>query len=282
MLAVAALAAVVTTFLFGMAPARRVSRTTPSSALNAASARLVRPAGHVARSLVAAQVALSLPPLMGAGLFARTLDNLRTFDRGFRHEDVLLVDVDARRIKKDRPALLAFYQQTLAFVERLPNVKAASLSAVTPLMGGGISMPIAINGQPVGSGDMHFNVIAPRYLEVLGTPFVLGRDFTNRDDATAPPVAIVNEAFVRQNMQDAAPLGQQVSVVGSPQDMQVVGVVRDAVYESLRQTPPPTVNAAYLQSRADTVTPRFTLPGLSRRRSLRSGARSNRSWPASR
>ena len=219
----------------------------PAAAMNAASPRLVRPGGRVARSLVAAQVAISLPLLIGAGLFARTLDNLRTLDRGFRHEDVLLVDVDARRTGKDKPAASSVLSASARFVEQLPGVKAASLSAVTPLMGGGISMPIAVNGQAVG-GEMHFNVIAPRYFEVLGTPFVLGRDFTNRDDATAPPVAIVNEAFVRQYMKDSVPLGQRVSVVGSPQEMQVVGVVRDAVYENLRQTPPPTVYAAYLQS----------------------------------
>jgi putative ABC transport system permease protein len=259
-LAFATLAAVVTTFLFGMAPACRVTFATPASAMNAASPRLVRPGGRVARSLVAAQVAISLPLLIGAGLFARTLDNLRTLDRGFRHEDVLLIDVDARRSGKDKPALRGFYQQVLAFVEQLPSVKAASLSAVTPLMGGGISMPIAVNGQAVG-GEMHFNVIAPRYFEVLGTPFVLGRDFTNRDDATAPHVAIVNEAFVRQYMKDLAPLGQRVSVVGSPQDMQVVGVVKDAVYENLRQTPPPTVYAAYLQSGVDTATLEIHAPG---------------------
>ncbi len=261
----ATLAAVVTTFLFGMAPAWRVTFRSHASAMNAASPRFLRPEGRVARSLVAAQVAISLPLLIGAGLFARTLDNLRTLDRGFRHEDVLLIDVDARRTGKDKPALRAFYQQTLAFVEQLPSVKAVSLSAVTPLMGGGISMPIALNGQPVsgeiGGREMHFNVIAPRYFEVLGTPFVLGRDFTNRDDATAPRVAIVNEAFVRQYIKDAAPLGQRVSVVGSAQDMEVVGVVRDAVYESLRQTPPSTVYAAFLQGGDDTATVEIYAPG---------------------
>ena len=257
----AMLAAVLTTFLFGMAPAWRLTSATPASAMNAASPRLLRPGGRGARLLVAAQVAISLPILIGAGLFARTLDNLRTLDRGFRHEDVLLVDLDARRTGKDQDALRAFYQQTLAFVEQLPNVKATSLSAVTPLMGGGISLPIAVNGQTVGSGEMHVNVIAPRYFDVLGTPFVLGRDFTNRDDATSPRVAIVNQAFVRQYLKDQAPLGQRVSVVGSPQDMQVVGVVGDAVYESLRQTPPPTVYTAYLQGRVDTATLEIHAPG---------------------
>jgi putative ABC transport system permease protein len=259
-LSFATLIAIVTTFLFGMAPAWRLSFTAPAAGMNAASPRLVRRGGRLARSLVAAQVAITLPLLVGAGLFTQTLDNLRTLDRGFRHEDVLLVDVDARRSGKDTPALRASYQQVLAFVERLPGVRAASLSAVTPLMGGGISLPIAVNGQLIG-GETHFNMIAPRYFEVLRTPFALGRDFTNRDDETAPPVAIVNETFVRQYMRDVAPLGQRLSVVGSPRDMQVVGVVRDAVYENLRQTPPPTVYAAFLQSSIDTATLEIHAPG---------------------
>jgi predicted permease len=120
-------------------------------------------------------------------------------------------------------------------------------------MGGGISMPISVNGQPVGSEELHFNQVAPRYFETMDTPFVLGRDFTLRDDATAPGVAIVNEAFVRQYMPEGSPLGQRVSVVGSPDERQVVGVVKDAVYETLRQTPPPTVYVPYLQSSGDAV-----------------------------
>src|SRR6185436_10947592 len=103
-------------------------------------------------------------------------------------------------------------------------VTAASMSSVTPLMGGGISMPIAVNAQPIGSGELHFNQVAPRYFETLRTPFVLGRDFTLHDDATAPGVAIVNESFVRQYMTGVSPLDQRVSVVGSREN-QVVGVV---------------------------------------------------------
>jgi len=96
--------------------------------------------------------------------------------------------------------------------------------------------------------------VAPRYFETLSTPIVLGRDFTLRDDATAPGVAIVNEAFVRHHMPNGSPLEQRVSVVGSPRELQVVGVVKDAVYEGLRQTPPPTVYGAYFQSGGGAVT----------------------------
>jgi putative ABC transport system permease protein len=239
---------------FGLAPAFRATVVEPNLAMNASSNRIVGPRGRLASTLVTAQVSISLLLLIGAGLFVHTLHNLRTLDRGFRHEGVLLIDVDARRAGYKGPRLRAFNQEMLAMAERLPDVTSASLSSITPLMGGGIIMPIAVNGQPVGSGEMHFNQVAPRYFETLGTPFVLGRDFTLRDDTAAPGVAIVNEAFVRQYMPNGSPLDHRVSVVGSTAERQVVGVVKDAVYETLRETPPPTVYVPYVQSGGGAVT----------------------------
>jgi putative ABC transport system permease protein len=253
-LAFTSLVTVTTTLFFGLAPAFRATVVEPNLTMNAGSNRVTGSRGHLASALVAAQVSISLLLLIGAGLFVQTLQNLRTLDRGFRHEGVLLVHVDATRAGNDGTRLRAFYQQVLANAERLPGVTAASLSSITPLMGGGISMPIAVNGQPIAAGEMHFNLVAPRYFETLSTPIVLGRDFTLRDDATAPGVAIVSEAFVRHHMPNGSPLEQRVSVVGSPRELQVVGVVKDAVYEGLRQTPPPTVYAAYFQGGTGAVT----------------------------
>ena len=121
-------------------------------------------------------------------------------------------------------------------------------------MGGGISQAIAVNGQPIGPEELHLNNVAPRYFETMRTPVVLGREFTTRDDASAPGVAMVNEAFVRRYMPDGSALGQRLSVVGLAGDAQIVGVVRDAVYETLRQAPPPTVYMPYLQRGAGGVT----------------------------
>jgi putative ABC transport system permease protein len=253
-LAFTTLVTVTTTLLFGLAPAFRATVAEPNLTMNASPNRVTGSRGRLASALVAAQVSISLLLLIGAGLFVQTLQNLRTLDRGFRHEGVLLVNVDATRAGNDGARLRAFYHQVLTFSERLPGVTAASLSSITPLMGGGISMPIAVNGQPIASGELHVNLVAPRYFETLSTPIVLGRDFTLRDDATAPGVAIVNEAFVRHHMPNGSPLEQRVSVVGSPRELQVVGVVKDAVYEGLREAPPPTVYAAYFQVGAGAVT----------------------------
>jgi predicted permease len=98
------------------------------------------------------------------------------------------------------------------------------------------------------------NNVAPRYFETMRTPVVLGREFTTRDDASAAGVAMVNEAFVRQYLPAGRALGQRLSIVGLAGDAQIVGVVRDAVYETLRQAPPPTVYLPYLQRGAGGVT----------------------------
>jgi predicted permease len=250
------LVTVSTTLFVGLTPAFRAIRESPALVMNLSSARLLGPRGRLGGALVTGQVAISLVLLIGAGLFVRTLQNLRTYDRGFRHEDVLFVGVDARRAGYQGDRLRAFNQQALAFAAQLPGVSVASAAAVTPLMGGGISMPIAVNGQPVEGkefardetrGRVHFNLVAPRYFETLRTPIVLGREFMPSDDQTAPAVALVNEAFVREYLPRGSPLGQRVSVVGAKVARVIVGVVRDAVYERLRQTPPPTVYVPILQ-----------------------------------
>jgi putative ABC transport system permease protein len=253
-LAFTSVVAVSTTLLFGLAPAFRATIVAPALAMHASASRVGASRGRLAPALVTAQVSISLLLLIGAGLFVRTLQNLRTLDRGFRHEGVLLVDVDGRRAGYRGPRERAFYQQLLAMAERVPGVTVASFSSVTPLLGGGISLPIAVNGEPTGPEESHFNLVAPRYFETMRTPLLLGREFTNRDDAAAPGVAMVNETFVRRYMPNGSPLGQRVSVVGSPEDAQVVGVVSDAVYETLREAPPPTVYVPYLHSGSDPVT----------------------------
>jgi predicted permease len=250
------LVAVSTTLLFGLAPALRATIVAPALAMNMNASRVGAARGRLASVLVTAQVSISLLLLIGAGLFVRTLQNLRTLDRGFRHEGVLLVDVDGRRAGYRGPRARAFYQEVLAIAERVPGVTVASFSQITPLRGGGISMGIAVNGEPIRGEELHFNLVAPRYFETLRTPVVLGREFTSRDDEAAPAVAIVNEAFVRRYMPSGSPLGQRVSVIGPRDagDSLVVGVVSDAVYEMLRQAPPPTVYMPYLHHGSDPVT----------------------------
>jgi predicted permease len=245
--AVCAGVVVMTTIAFGLAPALRATSIAPGAIGN--SSRVAEAHGRFGKALIVAQVALSLLLIIGAGLFARSLDNLRAIDRGFTAGNVLLANYDPSRLGLGRSELQAFNQSILESVTGLPGVGAASIAAITPLQGGGMSVPGTVNGVSTGLTELYFNVIGPKFFDIVGTPLLMGRDFTHADDAAGPAVAIVNEQFVRQYLGGSAPLGQRVGLPIEPREMQIVGVVKDAVYESLRARPPATVYLPFLQSR---------------------------------
>jgi predicted permease len=238
-------AAVITTLGFGIAPAWRASVTAPGAA--GASTRVADTHGRVGSWLIVAQVALSLVVVFGAGLFTRSLQGLRALDRGFEAGRVLLAGVDPSRVVQSREQVVVFNQSLLRDVRALPGVGAASLAAMTPLQGGGMSQPVRVNGVSTGEREVYFNFIARGYFDIVGTPLMMGRDLAEFDDASAPMVAVVNQAFVRRHLDGLEPLEQRVRLSFSKTDMAIVGVVKDAVYESLWAPAPPTVYASYLQ-----------------------------------
>jgi hypothetical protein len=172
-----------TTIVFGLLPALRASSIAPGAVAN--SGRVAESHTRFAAALIVAQVSLSLLLVMGAGLFTRSLHNLRTVDRGFTPGSVLLANYDPRRLALTPPQLQAFSTSILATVTTLPGVGAASLAAVTPLQGGGMSTDMIVNGVSTGLQEVYFNVIAPRFFEIVGTPLLSGRDLSSSDDLTA-------------------------------------------------------------------------------------------------
>ncbi len=226
--------------LFGIAPALRATK------LKSPGVRT-----RLASILVAAQVAVSLVSLIGAGLFAGTFENLAHIDPGFRHEGVLLVEGDMHH--GVNPSRTSFYLDILDQIGRLPGIVSASLAGNTPLSGGWWTLPVVVNHQPPSGETVHFNAIAPRYFETIRTPLAAGRDFTDRDDLGAPPVTIVNEAFVQRYFPDGHPLGQHVSAAAIPDlaGMQIVGVVKDTISQSLREPPPPAVYIPFYQHQTE-------------------------------
>jgi predicted permease len=204
--------------------------------------------GRIGGWLIVAQVSLSLVVVFGAGLFTRSLQSLRALDRGFEPGQVLLAGVDPTRGPQPPADLLAFNQSLLRQAETLPGVRAASLAVMTPLQGGGMSQPMEVNGVSTGDNEIHFNFVASRYFGIVGTPIVTGRDLADADTAGAPLVAVVNQAFVRKYLDGLEPLGQRVQMTFfTKTPMTIVGVVKDAVYESLKAPAPPTLYASYLQ-----------------------------------
>jgi putative ABC transport system permease protein len=240
------------TILFGLLPALRASHATTGAL--AGSTRVAESRTRFATALIVAQVALSLLLVIAAGLFTRSVHNLRTIDRGFTPGNVLLADYDPRRAVSDMSELLAFNTSVLDSVRSLPGVGAASLAAMTPLQGGGMSTPMKVNGESTEPKEIYFNVVAPRFFEILDTPLIAGRDLSPGDDLNAPAVTVVNEAFVRTYLTGASPLGQRVAFPDAPREMEIVGVVKDAVYETLRAPAPPTIYMSYVQARPRPMT----------------------------
>jgi putative ABC transport system permease protein len=205
--------------------------------------------GRLLPSLVSAQVALSLVLLAGAGLFIRTLQNLQNLDPGFRSEGVLLVDLEGRHTASPR--------ELLDEVQRLPGVVSASLSTHTPLSGSVWSEPAVPAGQPVPEGDnAYFIGAGSRFFATMQTQVLSGREFSDRDSAQSPPVAVVNEVFAQRHFPNQNPVGRRLSakVRGQQRDLEIVGLAKNTNAAGLRAAPPATVYVAYAQLTGDIPT----------------------------
>ncbi len=236
--------AVLTGVLFGLAPALHALESAPASSLRetgrvgeAKSRRLF------GKSLVVAQVALSVVLLSAAGLFARHLSNLRNLGLGFQRDSVLLVTLDPARSGYRREQLSRPYQELLRRLEAIPGVRSATLSAVTPISGAGAARFASVEGfqeKPAERRYLSLNWVAPKYFETLGTPLIAGRDFQFEDEGR-PRVAIVNRAMARHYFGDSSPIGKHVTFDGEDRPYEIVGVAGDAKYYELREAAPRTI-----------------------------------------
>jgi predicted permease len=230
---------VATGLLFGTVPALRASRPDLASTLKGDGARDVRgERSRMGRALVAGQVGLSLVLLIGAGLFIRTLGNLRGVDTGFQGDHVLLAafNTSLSRYTPDRSE--AFYVQLLDRVSRLPDVQATSV-ADAPLLSGMYLDGLTVEGVDQ-AGSTSLRAVGPRFFETMGIPVRLGRDFSPDDRNGSSKVAIINETLARKYFAGVNPLGKRVGLGGTP-DMEIVGVIADTKYRSLREAVPNTV-----------------------------------------
>jgi predicted permease len=202
-------------------------------------------------ALVVAQVALSMILLVASGLFIRTMIGLARLDLGIDSARVLIVSVDVARTGIAPANRGAFIYSMVERVGRLPGVESASASRVTPIGGGGIIDEVTVAGSvPDQRGESTYglprfwnansamlNIVTPGWFGTYGMTLRRGRAFSDGDLTDADPVAIVNEAFVRKFLGDREPLGSLVvHRIGNQNGTQrrVVGVINDAVYDSLR------------------------------------------------
>lgn len=241
--------ALLTGMLFGLAPAWNAFTSAPATSLRGTGmAGETRFRKLFGKSLVAAQVALSVVLLSAAGLFVRHLSNLRRLDLGFRRDHVLLVTLDPARSGYTGERLSGVYQELLGRLETIPGVRSASLCAPTPLSGAGAAGFAAVDGYQERAEDRRYvavSFVAPKYFETLGTPLLAGRDF-NVQDQTRPGVAIVNQAMQRYYFAGGNPLGRHVTLdhvtgAAGANTYEIVGVVGDAKYYEIPEVTHRTV-----------------------------------------
>lgn len=240
----AAGAAVTTGLLFGVVPAVRAFVSTPSSSLREIGAAAdTRSWRRFSQGLVVAQVALSMILLSAAALFVRHLTDLRTVGVGFQANSVLQVSLDWLRSGYQPAQLGPLNRQVLDRIASIAGVRSATLAGMTPISGAAGSQFINVDGFSENPDDrrrVSLNVVAPKYFDTLGTPFIAGRDFT-REDEGGPRVAIVNQAMARYYFGTSSPLGRQFTFEGQTRPVEIVGVVGDSKYQDLHETPPRTI-----------------------------------------
>ena len=248
MLVFTAAVGVATALLFGVAPALRSARVAPIDAMKEQGRGSSSARGGFAGSLVMVQVALSLILLVGAGLFVRTFASLSNRDLGLDRGGILVVDINAERTGTDSVARGVLYQRLVQSVRSMPEVSSAALSSITPVSGSNSTRRmLRVDRPPLGEADRRVwvNVISPGWFSTMGTRVVAGRDFDDRDRAGAARAVVVNEAYVRKHFGAENPLGQLIveepASFADPTPLEIVGVIEDAVYRSVREPVPPTM-----------------------------------------
>jgi predicted permease len=245
-----------TGIVFGIAPALGATGGDMSAALKQSSRSVVGSRSILSKSLLVAQVAISLVLLVGAGLFLRTLENLRHVDVGFNPRNLLLFRVQPQLNRYDEKRTAALYGQLLERIAAVSGVRASALTNPALLTGSVNSTSIYVRGRVYANArdngaSINRLVVSANFFDVMEIPVLLGRGFTARDDATAPKVVLINDAAAKKYFPNEAPIGQRFgSSAEDNSQLEIVGVIRDAKYDSVRDPAPPTMYVPYLQARA--------------------------------
>ena len=233
-----------TGLIFGLAPALRASRPDLWTTLKDTVGSIAGRGGSlfVRKGLVTAQVALSFLLLFGAGLFVRSLQNLKGTDTGFRDIDNLVTfQLSPALSGYDAPHVMHFYQEALDRIRAMPGVKSAAFITVPLLHGWEWDNSMSVEGHKAQDGeDMQafMNSPSPGYFATMGIPILEGRDFNSRDVKENSRVAIVNRHFAQHYFGDKSAVGRHLGRGNGPGtkfDTEIVGVVADTLYEGPRQ-----------------------------------------------
>jgi putative ABC transport system permease protein len=262
-----------TALIFGLAPAFR-STDLSANALLRGSGRSVAPGWRgfgLEKLLVVVQIAFSLVLIFGAALFVRSFTALSTLDPGFDQREVLMVVVDARRANFPEERRLMEFTRLLESMRALPGVKSAAALVMMPIDGSSWTSEAFVRDHQAATARdrrIYMNRVSPNYFATMGATLRGGREFNEHDTVNAPRVAIVNEAFVRKFMPGRNPIGQTFEMPDDNDEtqrktMQVVGLVKDMKYATLRAEVPETVFVPTAQESKPGNYPNFAVRGTS-------------------
>ena len=231
--------------VFGLVPALQSTSPKLANTLKDQAGAVIRGgSAGLRKGLVVAQVSLSLLLLIGAGLFLQSLRNLKTQNPGFDVSHVLALDVDPNLSRFDPKWSTGYYRRLHDRLSAMPGVESHALAVIPLLENNEWDNWITIEGYSARQDerpDPHMQYCSPGLFKTLKIPVLLGRDFNDRDVAGAPRVGIVNQKFVKRYFGNADPLGRHVGMgidPGTKTDIQIVGVVGDTRYESMRDEIP--------------------------------------------
>lgn len=233
-----------TGLLFGLAPALSVARSNINDVLkDGGSRRFAGGAAAPRRVLVVAELAIAVTLLIGAALLVKSFVRFRSIDSGFRADDILRARIPLPEARYSNPPLIeSFYRDVLARVRAIPGVESAALSDIEPL-GGSVMMRTATTdstGVVRRSPMIAKGIVGTDYFRTYGVPLLAGRDFTDADGASAPRVAVINEALARYLFPGKPAVGEQISL-GANSPYTVVGVVADVRMNAPRPNSPPAI-----------------------------------------
>jgi predicted permease len=252
--------------LFGLVPALRSANRNLAPTLKDQVGTVVGGGEgvRIRKALVVGQVMLSVLLLIGAGLFIRSLRNLHLVDLGIRAGSLVAFNIDPSIGGYSSARTKHFYEDLADRMRTQPGVSGIAFAAMGLLESNEWDSTMTLEGYVAKPGENmnpYMNAVSPGYFKTMGMPFILGRDFDERDATFAPPdpnrhgppsykVAIVNESFAKHYYGDKNPVGRHIGFGGDPgtsTPIEIIGVVKDAKYTGVRDDIPRQVFVAYQQ-----------------------------------
>ena len=237
----------VTALLSGLLPALRAAKVDPRNDLRDR-ATVGAPQLRSGRALVVAQIALSMLLTVGAGLYVRTLANLKHIFPGFATENLLLFQLNPDNAGYHEPRTRAFFDRVQQSLSAIPGVRTASLIRFPLLSGNGSGESVALPGREsdgVAGVDAQTMIVSETFFTTMGIPIQSGRELRSSDATGAPGAVVINQTFVRNYLPGQNPIGLTMKLMGA--DWQVVGVCGDVKFGDIKAEVPPTVYLSFRQ-----------------------------------